>query len=187
MSYRPGDSFRFQFYTEDPATGAIMDATGTPTATLTHNDTDDGTLTVVKMATARYQVRGTLSAGYSPGDDISITALATVNGVQSGIVVAEFKLDGYNLADVCSTVGASKGVVVSPNGLDNVIAEAQPTPINLRQAIALAMDAVASLLTGAQPTGGTVTVRDPSGANPRIVATCDSNGNRTGVTLTPPA
>jgi hypothetical protein len=73
-------------------------------------------------------------------------------------------------------------VVLSPNGLDAIVVE---TNINARQAMALSLAASAGALTGAG--SGPITIKGGNVNTTRIVATTDVNGNRTSVTLSPPA
>ena len=54
-----------------------------------------------------------------------------------------------------------------------------------RQVLALILAAQAGQLAGAGT--GTITVKNPDGSATRIVATTDSQGNRSALTLTPPA
>lgn len=81
------------------------------------------------------------------------------------------------------------GVRLTSDGLDPVIVEvaAGGAPqINARQALALVVDAAGSgILSGAATS--TVTVKNPGGTATRIVATCDTSGNRSAVMLTPPS
>lgn len=102
MSYKPADSYYGEFTTQNPTTGAITAATGTPVATATHNGVDDGTfaLTVGSLATGRYKITGTIPAGYAAGDVVQISVSATVSGVAGGAVVDAFVLDGKRVADL---------------------------------------------------------------------------------------
>jgi hypothetical protein len=73
-------------------------------------------------------------------------------------------------------------VTVAANGLDAVVVE---SGINLRQATALALAALAGKASGL---GTNAPVFKGAGTNTtRIAATTDANGNRPTVTLTPPA
>ena len=83
------------------------------------------------------------------------------------------------------TVGINQdkaGYQLTGSGLDLIQVE---TGINARQALALTMDAAGSgVLSGA--TSSTITVRNPTNTQTRIVATVDADGNRSQISLTPP-
>jgi hypothetical protein len=74
-------------------------------------------------------------------------------------------------------------VSVAASGLDAVMTEGT---INARQALALCLDALASVISGATGASGTIMIKDPTAAHNRIVAAVDQYGNRMEITLTPP-
>jgi hypothetical protein len=81
-----------------------------------------------------------------------------------------------------STVVDKTGFSLAAAGLDSIVIE---TGLNARQAVSLIAAASAGKLSGAATS--TITI-DGAGVNTdRIVATVDSDGNRTAITLTPPA
>lgn len=79
--------------------------------------------------------------------------------------------------------GSTIGTVLAAAGLDLVVVEAG---LNARQAMSIAVAAAAGQLAG----GGTTTVTIAAAGVPattRITATVDASGNRSAVTLSPPA
>lgn len=76
----------------------------------------------------------------------------------------------------------ASGVVLSATGLDSVVVE---SGLNARQALSLVGAALAGILSGAGT--ATITIKGAGVATTRIVATCDADGNRSALTLTPPA
>lgn len=83
------------------------------------------------------------------------------------------------------SINSSGQIVLSATGADAVLVEGT---INLPQAMALAMDAVISVLSGVPTSGsGTILVKDPTGTHTRGSISVDGAGNRTAVTLTPPS
>jgi hypothetical protein len=81
-----------------------------------------------------------------------------------------------------ATAGSGSGVAMTASGLDTVVIE---TGINARQALSLILAAVGGNLSGAAT--GVVVVKGGGVSATRITATTDLNGNRTSVTLSPPA
>jgi hypothetical protein len=91
---------------------------------------------------------------------------------------------GGPVASVTGSVGSvTAGVALSSAGLDAVTVET----MNARQALNLILDAVTSLLAGATGGASTINIKDPTGAHTRISVDVDAYGNRTAVTLSPPA
>jgi hypothetical protein len=201
MSYKPSDAYYKEFTTASPSTGAAQDADSLPTATANHNGTDDGSfsLTVTNLDTGRYKISATIPGGYARGDVVNVTVAATVATVAGKACVDTFVIDSKRVGDLndlggvaqtgdaFARIGASgaglTAVALAGTGVDGITAE---TGINLRQAVAVILDAVASLLSGA--TGGptTILIKDPTGAHTRIAANVDVYGNRSAVTITPP-
>jgi hypothetical protein len=81
-----------------------------------------------------------------------------------------------------STVIDKTGFSLAAAGLDSVAIE---TGLNARQALSLTTAASVGRLSGAATT--TVTILGAGVATTRAVATVDADGNRTAITLTPPA
>ena len=125
---------------------------------------------------------------YAGGAVASVTgAVGSVTGNVGGNVVGSVASVAGAVASVTGpvTVGTNNdktGYALSGAGLDPVVAEAG---INARQALALVLDATVSILSGAA--GTTITIKEPTGTTTRVVATVDASGNRTAVTLSPPA
>lgn len=72
--------------------------------------------------------------------------------------------------------------VIAADALDSIIIE---SGLNMRQAISLSTAALAGVVSGAS--GTTITIEGAGVSTVRIVATVDSFGNRSSLTLTPPA
>lgn len=83
-------------------------------------------------------------------------------------------------------IDASGRVVLQPTGLDAIVIE---TGINLRQAQSPILAAASGKIAGANPGGGTVTVKGGGDANntTRITAETDQYGNRTSAVLNLPS
>jgi hypothetical protein len=75
------------------------------------------------------------------------------------------------------------GYSLATAGLDTVHVE---TGLNARQALAIIASACAGVLSGASGTAIAIAAAGVPATN-RIAATVDGDGNRTAVTLTPPA
>lgn len=79
-------------------------------------------------------------------------------------------------------VALASGVTLTAAGLDAVVVE---TGLNARQALSIIAASTAGVLSGAATT--TVTVLGAGVATTRISATVDSDGDRSAITLSPPA
>jgi hypothetical protein len=134
---------------------------------------------------------------YAGGAVASVTgAVGSVTGSVGSVTGAVGSVTGNVGGNVAGSVASvTDPVTVGTNndktayeldsaGLDQVVAE---TGINARQALALILDAVASVLSGATGGASTITIKNPANSATRISATVDANGNRTAVTLNPPA
>lgn len=99
----------------------------------------------------------------------------------SGLVAVGMNADktGYSV----SSVGDKTGYKLASDGLDQVVVEAG---LNARQALAITAASAAGKLAGAATTTITIAAAGVPATN-RITATVDSDGNRTAVTLSPPA
>lgn len=80
-----------------------------------------------------------------------------------------------------SPMQANSTVVLAANGLDGITVE---TGENLRQAIAVIQAFLAGILTRS---GNVITVQNPAGTAQRGQFTVDSSGNRSNLTVSPPA
>lgn len=141
--------------------------------------------------------------GYSLAFTQTFSTTGSVGAIASGVTVAS-NLDksGYSLAStqnfstsgnvatvtsvvspvVVGTNQDKSGYQLSSSGLDSIQVEAG---INARQALALTMDAAGSgIVSGAA--SSTITVRNPTGSQTRIVAMVDADGNRLNIALSPP-
>lgn len=99
MHLAAGDTYHGLFITANQGTGAAQDADSSPAATATRNGSDDGafTLTATKIDTGRYQVSGSVPAGYAIGDQVLISIAATIGGVATKQVIDRFTV-GDNAA-----------------------------------------------------------------------------------------
>jgi hypothetical protein len=102
MKYKPSQAYCKEFTTSRPATGAVYDATGTPTATANRNGTDDGafSLTVTAIDTGRYKITGTIPSGYVDGDIVNVSVAATVDGVSAKGIVDTFLVVSARESDI---------------------------------------------------------------------------------------
>jgi hypothetical protein len=82
-------------------------------------------------------------------------------------------------------LGFTGTTVLDAKGLDGVATEGTT---NARQTLALILDALVAVLSGVPAAGtpGTVTIRDVGNTADRLLIAVDGNGNRTGLTMTPP-
>jgi hypothetical protein len=87
-----------------------------------------------------------------------------------------------NVAGTVASVVTKTGYVLAATGLDSIVVE---VGLNARQALAINASASGGKLSGAATT--TITILGAGVATTRILATVDEDGNRSAVTLTPPA
>lgn len=80
----------------------------------------------------------------------------------------------------------AEGVTLAPGALVPVVVEAGGDALNLQEVISLMASAMLGVVSGAGTTTVTFKAAGDSGTT-RIVATVDQDGNRSAVTLTPPA
>ena len=121
-----------------------------------------------------------LDVAVSTGGSPSATATAVKNALF---------LAGTGQLKVDATTG---GVFVAAAGLDAVIPEAGTegrASLNLRQVVGVIGAVAVGQLTGAdvvrQNGSGPITIKGLNSSTTRIVAPCDSSGNRTSVAITP--
>ncbi len=115
MAYKPGDTYWGSFTTQRFDTGAATDADSLPTASLRHNGTVDGavTLTVANTGTGTYSVTGTIPVGYAAGDSVQIEVAATVNSVAGAATIDSFVLDSARVGDAYTRLGAPAGASIA--------------------------------------------------------------------------
>jgi hypothetical protein len=162
----------------DPWSTALPGAYGAGTAGKIIGDNLNATVSS-RLASASYTapldasgVRTALGMS-SPNLDTQLSAIDTV--VDS--ILADTGTDGVVVA-----AASKSGYALSSSGLDSITIE---TGLNMRQATSLIAASAAGKLSGAATT--TITI-DGAGVNTdRIVATVDADGNRTAITLSPPA
>jgi hypothetical protein len=144
---------------QDPAT-LVLDV-----AASTHNATNTVGNKISSAASAGDPWTATLPGAYGPGTAGSIL--------------------GHNLDAMVSTRSTYAGgpVALAANGVDNIVVD---TGINLRQAASVILAGAAGKVSGAGT--GAVQVNSAGASDmQRIAAVVDTNGNRTGVTLTLPS
>lgn len=161
------------------ATGAINAAAIAANA-IGASEIADNAITAAKLAA------NCIGAGQIAADAIGSSELAATAAAEIADAVWD-EAQGDHLAS--GSTGESlndatdkTGHKLASDGVDLVVVEAG---INLRQANALALAALAGKISGAA--GTTVTIKGADNSTTRILATVDSDGNRTSMTLTLPA
>lgn len=97
---KSGQALTVLFVTQNPATGAAADATGTPVGTLYVNGTANGaTVTVTNITTGVYKAAMTLPA-LAAGDVVSIRIAATVAAVAGESIVFQDIADTLRVSDI---------------------------------------------------------------------------------------
>jgi hypothetical protein len=96
----PGDVYFVYFSTANPSTGAAQNADSTPTLIMSHNGTDDNTVTftVTHLATGRYSANATIPSTYVEGDSFAVWVDATVASVAGTYPIAQEILDAVPFA-----------------------------------------------------------------------------------------
>lgn len=203
---KPGQTLLETFLTVNPTTGASADASTLPTAVLRRNGVTDGavTVTVTNNGTGDYLASAPIPGDYVAGDLVELVISATVSGVAGKIKRGPYGIDtkrasdgltvatnndkaGYTLGafgfTVAATIADKTGFKLAPDGADAIVVE---TGINLRQAVALILSGIAGLVAKATNVFTFKAGGAASNGPTRIVATTNA-GERTSVTLTPPA
>ncbi len=177
-----GSSSVFKFPTTDSAGNAIPDSSQYQWTTLRIVG-GTGIGQVVNLTTATGNAREyTILSGTAP---------ATVDNTSTYVLLGTWRANTTHLNGTAQTardigasvlVGDKTGFSLAAAGLDSVVIEAG---LNARQAMSLIASACVGVLAGAATT--TVTIKGAGVATQRVSATVDSNGNRSAVTLAPPA
>lgn len=204
---RPTTAGRALDVSADGEAGVDWANVGSPTTTVGLSGTTVKTATDVEIDTANIQSR--LPAELTAGGNIKADVLA-ISGDATAADNLETAADGgsFNLggggvvaASVTGAVGSVTGAVgsvtgavgsvtvvsdktgyrLSATGVDDVLDEVVEGSTTLRQSVRLANSANGSKLSGAATT--TVTIRDIGDTKDRVVATVDSDGNRSALTL----
>lgn len=140
----------------------------------------DNAITAAKLA------GNCIGAGQIAVDAIGSSELAATAVAEIADAVWDELQSGHlasgSTGESLNTAADKTGHKLASDGVDLVVIEAG---INLRQAHALALAALAGKISGAG--GTTVTIKGADNSTTRILATVDSSGNRTSMTLTPPA
>lgn len=166
-----GETIYLDFITNS-STGAAVDADSTPTAEVFANATDTTVvaLTVTKRTSKtgnyRIAVPCTTGNGFAVDTSYNVVASATVSGVVAKNAVATFIVRANIVADVPALVFDTASTAES---------------YTFRQLLRLFFSSLTGKLSGAATT--TISIRDQADTKNRIVATVDSNGNRSAVTL----
>jgi len=168
-------------------TGAVGSVTA-PVTVGTNNDKTGYSLT--QAFPANFSSLGIGATGHISNVDTLTTY--TGNTPQTGDAYARLGAPtgasvSADIAAVKSSVGspmqAGSAVALSSTGLDAVAVE---TGLNARQALSIIASSAAGVLAGAATTSVTIAAAGVAATN-RISATVDSSGNRSSVTLSPPA
>lgn len=116
MSVKSGQAVTVVFTTQNPATGAAADATGTPAGTLYVNGAADGAaVTVTNITTGVYKAAVTLPS-LTAGDVVSLRIAATVATVAGEGVVWQEVGDTKRVSDLNDlAAGAEMDLVDAPN------------------------------------------------------------------------
>ena len=173
-----GDNLTFSICCHDPDTGVVTDAGSAPSYRVYEDETPTAILTgsLAKLDDAN-----------TTGFYTETIACTTANGFESGktyTVYIEATVDGDKGAICYGFKATTKaGFSLAAAGLDSVVVE---TGLNARQALSILSSSGAGVLAGAATTTVTIAAAGVAATN-RITATVDSSGNRSAVTLSPPA
>ena len=174
------------------AVGSVTGAVGSVTGTVGGNVVGTVASVTGAVGSVTGSVGSVTGAVGSVAGNVAGNVVGTVGSVLGDV---DGNLLGHVAGGVVGTVGGvagnvtgsvgsvTAGVALSAAGLDAVAIES----LNARQALDVILAVAAGVLSGASSGGGTIVIKDPSGTNTRVQATTDSNGNRTSVTITPPA
>ena len=144
---KPGDTFDLFLYTtgiEGP-----QDADFLPTAVQIHNGVTDGTgpaaVAVAKISTGKYHVSGTIVSTYASGDNVTIEASPTVNGITYQVALENFKLDDARSHDVMGRLGVPSGGLTVAQDIElQLLTSAYTAPDNASAAAAASAAATAA-------------------------------------------
>lgn len=133
--------------------------------------------TVTTLTNAPSDTSGTTTLLSRIGSSINITGgLVDINN-KTGFSLTS----AYNNAQTAAQDGDNMGLTTTAMNALLDLSNGVETGFTLRQALRLMLSALCGQLSGAATT--TVTIRDVNNTTNRIVATVDSNGNRSAVTL----
>lgn len=174
--------FVYDYTTGAPKTGDTANLTayvsidgGTATAL------SDTSASQISSTNAPGWYRWTLTAAETNGNQLLFTGKSSTS---TNIVVV-----GRPVSTTCGLAPSGLDLVLIESGISASAslvndASTQLTSINARQAMAIWTSALAGVLSGA--TGTTVTIKGGAVSTSRVVATVDSDGNRTALVLTVP-
>ncbi|MBN1320726.1 MAG: hypothetical protein JXA87_07795 [Thermoleophilia bacterium] len=101
MSVKSGQVIVSEFVTENPATGAAVNADSLPTAVLTVNGVDNAAgVTVASKATGEYTASVTLPSTMQPGQVAALIRTAVIGGVQTKQKIWEAAVDTERVSDL---------------------------------------------------------------------------------------
>lgn len=119
-----GQTIYIDFVTHNPSTGAVSDASSTPTVEVFENDNDTAILTPTavkrtgKTGNYRVEVVCTSGNGLEEGKSYNVVVSATVNSIAAKAVVARFLvLTLATGADLATVDGNVDGLVTTAAGL----------------------------------------------------------------------
>lgn len=173
-----GNSLTFSVATHDPDTGVLSDADAVPSYRVYETETATPILTGVMAKLDDANTTGfytetidcTTANGFENGKSYTIYIEATIDSDTGGITY------GF-------TVNTKTGYALAAAGLDAIVIE---TGMNARQAMSIITSALAGILSGAATT--TIVIKAAQeGTTTRVIATVDSDGNRSAVTLNLPS
>jgi hypothetical protein len=114
--------------------------------------------------------------------DVQLTSIAaSASNASSQAQAASVRLGAFDISDSVKA-RLDAGVHLKADGLDLIVVE---TGLNARQALSINAAALAGVLAGAAT--NTITVTGAGVATNRLTASVDEDGNRSAVTLSPPA
>jgi hypothetical protein len=106
MGFKVGGPFKSLFTTSN-ATGTASNADSLPTAKMSHNNVDDGTVsfTIANLDAGRYTIAATIPGGYAAGDVITVTVISVIGGNTIKQVIWNGPLD--DVAVTASAIAAA--------------------------------------------------------------------------------
>lgn len=160
--------------------GGAIDAAAIAADAIGATELADNAITAAKLASNCIGA-GQIAAGAIGTSELNATAVAAIaDGVWDETLADH--LGSGSTGESQAAADDKTGYSLAAAGLDAVVIE---TGINARQAVALSLAALAGKVSGAD--GTTVTIKGADNSTTRIEATVDADGNRTAMTLTPPA
>ncbi len=161
------------------ATNAITAAAIAANA-ITASEIADNAITASKLASNCIGA-GQIAADAIGASELAANAVAAIADAVWDEVSAGHVASG-STGEAIAGISDKTGYKLAADGVDLIVAE---TGINMRQATSLILAVTAGKISGADTT--TVTIKGADSGTTRVLATVDTDGNRTSMTLTPPA